>query len=215
MPRGIENSKLRRGLIGGLVILPLVVAAAGCSSSKKDSGSAASGSGSGSSADSILGTPNKATGSPIVIGVNNPGKSASIDVTIEDTAIKALVSYANDYMGGINGHVIQLKVCQTTDAPAGQLDCANQAIQAKVSAVIQASGDDNTIKTVAAAGIPVFEGLAASTIGLSTPGVFSVGNALATFGSPAAYAKEIGAKNSALVVIDVPAASGPAKALAP
>ena len=123
--------------------------------------------------------------------------------------------FRSDYLGGINGHVIQIKNCDTLDAPASQLDCANQAISAKVSAVIQASGDDNTIKTVTAGGIPMMVGLGASQTALSAPNLFSLGNGLGVYGAPAIHAKEKGYKNAALLVIDVPGASGPAKQLGP
>ncbi|MCW2528336.1 MAG: putative amino acid transporter [Pseudonocardiales bacterium] len=200
-----------RGVLIGLAVIPLLVTA--CSSSKSTSGSSAGAS--GSSADAILGTPNKATGSPITIGISDPGKEQAIDTTTEFTASRALAKYANDYLGGINGHVIQLKECSTLDTPANELDCANQMIQAKVSAVVEASGDDVTIKNVTAGGIPMMEGLGASTVALQTPNSFSLGNGLGVYGAPAAYAKQKNISNTALIVIDVPGASGPAKQLSP
>ncbi len=129
--------------------------------------------------------------------------------------MKAAVAYANDYLGGINGHVIQVKECSTQDTPAGQTACANQMIQANVSAAIQSSGDDVTIKALTKAGILDFLNVGASPVALSTPGTFSMANPLAVYGVPAAYAQQIGAKNAALLVIDVPGASGPASTLGP
>ncbi|MCW2529281.1 MAG: putative amino acid transporter [Pseudonocardiales bacterium] len=211
MLRG-QRATLHRGLIVGLVALPLLVA--GCSSSKSDSGSGSSSSDT-AAADSLLGTPNKATGSPITIGIQNPGKAEAIDTTTENVASRALVKYANDYLGGINGHVIQLKECDTKNTPAAEADCSNQQIQAKSSAVVQASADDVTIKTVTGGNIPLITGLGASTTALQTPNVFSIGNGLGVYGAPAAYAKSKGIKNAALIVIDVPGASGPAKQLGP
>jgi branched-chain amino acid transport system substrate-binding protein len=212
----LTHTRLRAGLVAGLAALPLVMAGCGGGGSGGDSAvSTASSSAAGGSGAAVLGTPNKATGSPIVIGINNPGKTEQYDQSVENVAARALVKYANEYLGGINGHVIQLKECDTHDTPATEIDCANQAIQAHVSAVIQASADDNTVRTVAGGGIPVFLGAGASSGALTTPGVFTMGNALATYGAPAAYAKEIGAKNTALLVIDVPAASGPVKQAAP
>ncbi len=127
----------------------------------------------------------------------------------------AAVAYANDYLGGINGHVIQVKQCSTQDTPAGSTACANQMIQAHVSAAIQASGDDTTIKALNKAGILDFMNVGASPVALGTPTAYSMANPLAVYGSPAAYAQQIGAKNAALLVIDVPGASGPASTLGP
>jgi branched-chain amino acid transport system substrate-binding protein len=127
----------------------------------------------------------------------------------------AAVAYANDYLGGINGHVIQVKQCSTLDTPAGSTACANQMIQAHVSAAIQASGDDTTIKALNKAGILDFMNVGASPVALGTPTAYSMANPLAVYGVPAAYAQQIGAKNAALLVIDVPGASGPASTLGP
>ena len=190
--------------------VPLVLVA--CSSSKT-TGSDSTGSAAAASSDAVLGTANKATGSPIVIGLSNPGKTPAIDTSDETQAAQAAVKYANDYLGGINGHVVQLKVCDTLGTPAQESDCANQMVQANVAANVQASGDDVTNKAMSAAKIPMFDGVGATQAALSLPGVFSMNNALSVYGTPASYAKEIGAKNAVIVVIDVPAASGPAQQL--
>jgi branched-chain amino acid transport system substrate-binding protein len=127
----------------------------------------------------------------------------------------AAVDYANNYLGGINGHVIKVLQCSTLDTDAGQTACANQMIQAHVSAAVQASSGDVTIKALTNAGILDFFNVGASPVALSTPGVYSMANPLAVYGVPAAYAEQIGAKNAALLVIDVPGASGPASQLGP
>ncbi len=129
--------------------------------------------------------------------------------------MKAAVAYANDYLGGINGHVIQVKECSTQDTPAGSTACSNQMIQANVAAAVQASGDDVTIKALNKAGILDFMNVGASPVALGTPTAYSMANPLAVYGVPAAYAQQIGAKNAALLVIDVPGASGPASSLGP
>jgi branched-chain amino acid transport system substrate-binding protein len=226
-----EVSKSKRrylyAALSAAVTVPLVLA--GCSSSGSGGKSSAaapatSGGASSSSAapvssapagDAVLGTPNKATGSPITLGISNPGKTAAVDTTDENKAAKAAIAYANDYLGGVNGHVIKVKECNTQDTAAGSADCANQMIQANVAATTQASGDDVTIKAMSKGGILDFMNVGASPVALGTPGAYSMANPLAVYGVPAAYAKQIGAKNAALLVIDVPGASGPAKQLGP
>src|SRR5260370_11544484 len=199
----------------------LAVTVAGCSSSSSSTSTStsssptATGSASASPASSVLGTPNKATGSPITIAILNPGATAAVDTTPENTAMKAAVAYANDYLGGINGHVIQVKECSTQDTPAGSTACSNQMIQANVAAAVQASGDDVTIKALNKAGILDFMNVGASPVALGTPTALSMANPLAVYGVPAAYAQQIGAKNAALLVIDVPGASDPPSPLGP
>jgi branched-chain amino acid transport system substrate-binding protein len=210
-----RRPRIRLASFGAAALaVPLVIA--GCSSSGGKSGESSGGtSGGGSSASSVLGTPKKATGSPITIMISNPGKLPSIDTTDGNTAAKSAVKYANAYLGGINGHVINLKECFTKGTPAGETDCANQAVQAKATAVIQASGDDVTAKALNKVGIMDWLNVGASPTTLGTPTVYSMANPLAVYGVPAAYGKSIGAKNAVILVIDVPGASGPASQLGP
>ncbi len=227
MPTAPSKSKHRfASALGVAVCVPLALAA--CSSSGGSGGSSSAGasassnaapasaaSSSGGGGAALLGPTNKATGSPITIGILNPGKTAAVDTTAENVAAKAAVAYANDHLGGINGHVVKVKECSTQDTPAGQADCANQMIQANVSAAVQASGDDVTIKALAKGGVLDWLNVGASPVALGTPGVYSMANPLAVYGVPAALGQQIGAKNAALLVIDVPGASGPAASLGP
>jgi len=211
----IQRSRSCAVVAAGVAVLSLALAA--CGSSGGADGHSGSGGGSSASAvdTAVFGTPHKATGSPIVIGINNPGKSDSVDTSTENAASRALVKYANAYLGGINGHVIKLRECDTQDTPAKEIDCANQAVKAKVSAIVQATGDDPTITTATKAGTPVFDGVTSSQVGLSAKGAFSMGNSVADFGAMADYAKQHKITKGAMFVIDVPGASGPAKKLAP
>ncbi len=221
MPYAPLRSRLRPVYALSVAAACLAVTVAGCSSSGSSSTSsstssspAATGSGS-AAASAALGTPDKATGSPITIAILNPGQTAAVDTTPANTSAVAAVAYANAYLGGINGHVIKVLQCSTLDTAAGQTSCANQMIQAHVSAAVQASGDDVTIKALDKAGILDFMNVGASPVALGTPAAFSMANPLAVYGVPAAYAQQIGAKNAALLVIDVPGASGPASTLGP
>jgi hypothetical protein len=74
---------------------------------------------------------------------------------------------------------------------------------------------DPVIQIVHPAGIPVGLNSSGSTMVLNTPGVFVWSNTLAPFGTAAAYAREHKLTKAAVLVIDVPGASGPAKALEP
>ncbi|MCW2529094.1 MAG: hypothetical protein JWM76_3954 [Pseudonocardiales bacterium] len=198
------------GVAAALVAVTLV----GCSSSSSKDSSA--GGASGSSLGSAgLGTENKATGSKITFGYISEGKSAAIDQSDEFKGAKAAAAYANEYLGGANGHEIEIKTCEALATAAQTTDCANQMVQANVAAVIGGpiGQTDALVDVMSKAGIPVIFQQASSAKVLSTPGVFSLTNPLTYFGAGAAYSKEKKFKSAVQLVIDVPGAAGPAKSL--
>src|SRR4051794_41840666 len=64
-----------------------------------------------------LGTENKATGTPLTVGLLNL-ESGPVTFPEYSVAAKAAVSYINDYKGGIGGHPGQLDPC-APHAPPG------------------------------------------------------------------------------------------------
>ncbi|MEV0766798.1 ABC transporter substrate-binding protein [Nocardia salmonicida] len=185
----------------------LVAAATGCGSNDETAPSVSSAS------EATLGTPNKATGDPITIGFISEGKAAAIDNTDEIKAAEAAAAYANNYLGGLGGRPVQIKACETLAQPAKAKDCANQMVAANVAAVVEGvSGEvDQTIEVLAPAKIPIIMHTASTQTALVTPGVFMMFNGLSYFGAPASAAKAAGATKTAMVVIGVPAAEGPAR----
>ncbi|HEX4863759.1 MAG TPA: ABC transporter substrate-binding protein [Acidimicrobiales bacterium] len=197
-----------------LVLAALVGSA--CGSSTKSSSTGVSKSTSAGSNASVLGRPNKAAGTPVKVGLISDGKSDTIDDTPEITAAQASTAYTNAYLGGVNGHPIDLLVCQTHQTPAGATDCATQMVNDKVVAVLYGvSGQGGSIfKGLQGSNIPL---IALGTIDQDTlikPGAFALANLVASvIAGPAGIARAKGIKHAAVVVIDVPAASGPVKAL--
>lgn len=193
------------------VALPAVLALSvtACGSSDADEGTATS----DSANAAILGTPNKATGSPITIGFITDGKTPALDNSDEYRAAKAAAAYANEHLGGIAGHKIEVKVCEARQDPAVSTDCANQMVSAKAVAVVQSTlaNVDQTISVLSPAGIPIVSSSGSTPAALSTPNFFSLFNGLSYFGAPAADAAKQGVKKAAMVVIAVPAAEGPAR----
>jgi branched-chain amino acid transport system substrate-binding protein len=122
------------------VIAGLLVAGCGSSSS---SGSSSSGSGSQSSAagtstpdaSAALGTPKKATGSPITLGLLNL-ESGPVTFPEYRQAAEAAVKYINDYKGGIGGHPVTLASCATDGQPATSARCAGQIADKKPTAIL-------------------------------------------------------------------------------
>lgn len=79
---------------------------------------------------------NKATGTPIKIGLLNPSNGPVTQPGV-DTGAKAAISYINDSLGGIDGHPIDLVDCAVdVSAPESTIGCANQFVQAGVVTVI-------------------------------------------------------------------------------
>ncbi len=201
---GVTGTTVRSMALVG-VVGAVAAALVGCSSSSDEPSEVVD--------TAVLGASNKATGTPITIGVISEGKSAAIDATDEIKGIRAAADYANEYLGGIAGHPIALKVCEAQANPAKTTDCANQMVQANVSAVVEGllGGADQTVAVLSQAKIPLFMLGGSTPATLTTPGVFSMGNAMAYFGSAAVEAKKKGIQRAALVVIGVPGAEGPAR----
>ncbi|HET9966711.1 MAG TPA: ABC transporter substrate-binding protein, partial [Streptosporangiaceae bacterium] len=120
--------------------------AAGCSSSgsgSSTSGSSTAAAGSTSAASqgaagSVFGIPKKATGSPYVFGMINDETGAVTFPEARQGAIAAM-NYVNDYLGGINGHPIQIESCTGDGTPATAARCANQLVASKPIAILGAA----------------------------------------------------------------------------
>jgi branched-chain amino acid transport system substrate-binding protein len=97
-----------------------------------------------------LGTPNKATGTPITVGLLNL-ENGPVTFPMIRAGIEAAISYVNDYKGGLGGHPIKLVHCETDSQPATSQRCANQILDQK-PAFILGGGD-----TGASGAYPVWE----------------------------------------------------------
>lgn len=229
-----QRSRAATMLVGAAVVSLL---AAACSSDNKSSSTTAGGGtetttaggtetttastgteGATTTVADVLGTPNKATGDPIVIGVINEGGGDTVNQQSENTAkgMQIAADYANEYLGGIAGHPIKLEICGNKNTPAGATACANQLVEKKVNLYTDPySGfEGDIVKVLVPAGIPMLVGSSSSQEGLTTPGVFAMtGGYPANLGAMAIDAKAAGVKKFAMIVTDVPAASGAASAL--
>ncbi len=216
-----------------LAALTLAGAAACSSSSTASSGgsssaatSAASGSGSGSaSAAASASAPaalspfllgKKATGTPVKIGlINNEGSSAVAEPATGDAAVAA-ADYANDELGGVAGHPIQVDRCSENEDTASATACANKMVQDNVAAVvIGTTGFGNTmVPIITKAGIPYVSATGSSSAELTTPGTFMwTGGFPADLGGMAHYAAQQGIKKVTAFVINSPAALEGAQAV--
>ncbi|MCW2622041.1 MAG: putative amino acid transporter [Frankiales bacterium] len=206
--------RMRRG---GLLALALSVALLAAACGGGDDSGTDTAAGATPSSGGVLGPLNKATGTPITFGYLSTGKTTTIDSTPDIRAAQAAAKYVNEHKGGINGHPIELKVCEVTLEPAKAADCANQMVAAKVPAVLAGStlnGVDPIVKTLSDAKIPFIVDVTPVQSALTTPGVFIMANPLVTFVGPAAYAKKKSYKRVVFVLLGVPALTGPAQSIA-
>lgn len=203
----VGSGRVRMAAIALVGVASLTLA--GCSSSDSDGSDGGSDGGSGSAAD--LGTPNKATGSPITIG--SVGQEADLDKDQRILGVRATVDYMNEYLGGINGHVIELDECSTNDTPAGGTACGVQFAKDKVAAVIAANASQTLSIYNALDGIPYLTSITADAPVLGSDTAFIMSNPLGLGSASIAIAKDEGATKGAIVMPDLPTTTGPVEEL--
>lgn len=164
-----------------------------------------------------LGEPNPATDTPITIGFVTDGEAASFGSDEDEVAtFEATVAYANEYLGGINGHPIEIEHCATDNTPAGGTQCAVDLTKAGVAAVlVPVSAQDGAVfKGLEGSGIPYLTYTSATSDILFGAGAFLMTNPISTIAVPALKAKELGITKVGFILIDVPAATGPITSIA-
>ncbi|SHN39919.1 ABC transporter substrate-binding protein [Cryptosporangium aurantiacum] len=141
---------------GQAAVAVLAAAAALLSGCSGNSGPSDSSSSSTPVDTAVLGEKKAATGSPVKIGLFNvEGGSAVSSPEIADAAAAA-ASYANDYLGGLGGHRIEIVRCGDKADGASAAACGNTFVQERVAAVVtgQPATADQIVPTVRGAGIP-------------------------------------------------------------
>ncbi|MGY3555471.1 ABC transporter substrate-binding protein [Williamsia sp. R60] len=176
---------------GGAIALGLVaVLAAACG----DDGS----SGSSSSVDlSVLGEANPATGSPIKVGLLNVEGGTTVSLPEIGDASVAAVDYANEYLGGLGGHKIEVVRCGDKADGASAAACANTFVREGVVAVVsgQTATADQAVPVIQGAGIPwVATGASAATELGNDNAFFFASGFVGTLAAQALYSAEQGWK---------------------
>jgi branched-chain amino acid transport system substrate-binding protein len=162
-----------------------------------------------------LGEPNAASGEPIKVGLitEEGGAGGGAQGSQTSVAFGIAAQYINEYQGGIAGRPIEIWECGNSSTPAGAQDCAQQAVEQNVVAVVlpfDCCGDDQ-VPIVVGAGIPYVVASGSATSHLTTPGAFSLtGGYIATLAGVAKHASEQGFAKVTHIVIDVPSAVGAA-----
>ncbi len=145
------------------------------------------------------------------MGIVGDGSTAGVDNTSSTDAAVAAAEYANDYLGGLEGHVIKTDLCVTKNTPTGGTACGVQMVKDKVAAAIVPvlAQDGAVIAAMKSSGIPYISQTSANSAVLLDPTASVFTNPIGTIGALATVAKQKGVDHVALVIIDVPAATGP------
>src|SRR5204863_2229965 len=94
-------------------------------------------------------------GTPIklmqIATLTGPSNNVPEDAAAGKAAVKAV-----NAAGGVNGHPLELSVCDDKFDPNGAAECARQAVSQKVAAVVSLNSGfgDKVITILDAAGIP-------------------------------------------------------------
>jgi branched-chain amino acid transport system substrate-binding protein len=159
-------------------------------------------------APGAFGTPHSAKGSPVLLGMISDGGSGTVGTaSLVEQGARMGVAYQNAYGDGLDGHKIELYICENQETPAGGQACANEMVQHGVVAVIEPfTGQGTTeVPTIVKAGIPYITMSGGSSAELSTVGAFDLqGGFPAILGAVALQAKQQGYKKVAFVVANVP-----------
>lgn len=206
-------------LVGTALVALLALVAAACgddSTSESGTGDTTGGSDTPTettAAGDLLGTPNEATGDPVVVGLITTGgdcANCTEGGRIEQPIAEATVAWANEYLGGLGGHPIELRVCNNELDPSKAIDCANELIADGAVAVVL--GADSTVtgwETLHDAGIPVVNFSTTQEPMLADPDSTFVlqGSEALTVQYPIGAAEQIGTDHVSIIVIDLPAAT--------
>ncbi|HWI71464.1 MAG TPA: ABC transporter substrate-binding protein [Baekduia sp.] len=145
--------------------------AAGCGGDSKDDGSAAARTTSTSGTSGFsFGTPKKATGSPYVFGTIND-ETGPVTFPEARQGTLAASAYVNNYLGGIDGHPIEIKHCVGDASPATAARCANQLIAAHPVAILGAAdvGAPGAIPVYTRANVAYLGGTPLTPVPLKAP----------------------------------------------
>ncbi|GAA4370871.1 ABC transporter substrate-binding protein [Nocardioides caricicola] len=198
----------RRGRLAAIALIGVAsLTLASCASSDGDSEG-----GTGDSKETTdLGEKNPATGEPVKIGV-----TADEPDDARLTGYRATTEYINEYLGGLNGHPIELVECATKNTPAGGTACGVQFGQEDVAAVLAPNiGVSLSVyKPLEGSGIPYITQLTADVDVLGSDEAFVLFNPLGLGSATIAVAKDEGVKSAAFVMPDLPSTTGPVKELA-
>ncbi|MFT4265241.1 MAG: ABC transporter substrate-binding protein [Nocardioides sp.] len=188
---------------------------AGCGSSDSDD-SADDGSSTVPTALASYFPGTKASGTAVKVGLVSDEGGGAVSNSNYNDAGEAAAKYANDELGGLAGHPIEIVRCGTKSDATGATACANQMVEEKVAVVVSTANGfgDTIVPIVTGAGIPYVSASGNSAAEQTSDGTYMWGGGFAaTLKGFAEYAKSEGWKSVTVFPVDVPAAAGAVKAV--
>ena len=201
---------------GGALVSGLLAAAVFLTACSSDDSEGGSGSDTTAPADlSLLGPSKPAAGDPVKVGFITDGQSAATDSRDEVKSAQAAVDYVDEHLAGVAGRPLELVTCETNVTPAGATDCANQMIAAEVPIVLQVAPavPGPIVTALDEAKIPYFVDAAIDQEVLVSSNSYVLTNTLGGLAAPVKVAQDLDVEKVASILIDLPAAVGPIKAL--
>jgi len=131
--------------------------------------------------------PTKATGTPIKLGMINQENTAAGSFPELSQAVQAGIEFVNTQLGGVDGHPLEMEVCNTEFSAEGSTTCGQKFVEEKVPAVL--GGIDvfgNGIDTLNDNGIPFVGGIPVSTQSAESPNSYQWSGG--TWGAAVAFA---------------------------
>src|SRR5882672_2357121 len=120
-----------RSALAAVVVLATLALVTGCG------GGGSSTSSSSSQADtSEASTGSSATKTPAIkVGFFNPGVGSGYIDPYASQAAEAAVEYVNNELGGVDGHPLEIEVCNAENTPESQASCGQKLFAAKPTVV--------------------------------------------------------------------------------
>lgn len=150
-------------------------------------------------------TVTKATGTPITLGMINQENTPVGSFPELSQAVRAAMDFVNAQLGGVDGHPLDLELCNTKFSAEGSTACGQQFATSGVPAVL--GGIDvfgNGIDVLAENKIPFVGGIPVSTQSVTSPNSFQWSGG--TWGATVAFASyaasDLHAKSAAIIYGD-------------
>ncbi len=197
----MRNPRARR--VTGLLALVVLAAATACGQPGAPTGAAAP----PAAADPLLGPVVPATGSPVRVGLLNVEDNPLADLRSTGDAAEAAAAYANEHLGGLDGHRVEVVRCADRIDPAAAQACADEFLRAGVVAVVagQPTTADAVLPTTVGAGIPWVGSSPLSPSEIATDDAFFFGSgAVGSLGAYAQYAADLGYRSVVLYGVENP-----------
>ncbi len=191
-------------LLSAAVTAALALAACGSGSSSSDDSSPASTSPATGGSAAAFGTPHKATGKPLVLGLLNL-ETGPVTFPEYRQAAEAAVKYVNAYKGGIGGRPIEIASCATDGQPSTSARCAGQILDKRPVAVLGGAdtGAPGAIGVYGRAKLPYLGGVPFTPVETNAPNAaIFVSVAGADLAATVQYAHKQGAKKLAVIYTD-------------